>query len=131
MGDDDHFELSPPDAKRLAGMVRKYGRRAVIAAAEKITFHLEGRRPDEALWEDVEWIETRARELRDDGRKHGALHLATHERFVMVTPHDQQNDETKLKKYKRAIQRAREKYAAKRRVLNAERQKLARQSRDD
>lgn len=123
MGESTARKLSPRDGKTLARLVAKYGRRVVVEAAQKVRSSARPgrRRDDEArgeLWAHVEWIEHRAGELRDDGHPHGALHVATHERFLAVTPRDQQNDEVELEKFKRKIQRAREGSAADRRAIS-------------
>ena len=117
--------ISARDMQTLARLVGKYGRRAIVAAAQAVRHPPRAgrRREDEnraELWAHVEWIEERAGELREAGQARGAHRRATAERFLAVEPRERQTAAA-LRGFEKRIKTARGDYAKARRLMAAQR----------
>ncbi|MFD0987807.1 hypothetical protein [Methyloligella solikamskensis] len=118
---DDGIELSPRDKRELARLIGKYGREFVVKVAQKIRYPRRGSPGwGASKWDDVEWIEARADELRNEGVALGALKKATTERFLMITPQLKQTAEN-LKRFEKRIKNARDEWSKAERLIKAAR----------
>jgi hypothetical protein len=111
-------QLTKADTKELARLVGKYGRASIVAAAKRVRTPGPGRPRTSGKWEEVEWVEQRAAEIRESGQKYGAFHQAVSERFLQSVPREEQTAEN-LKKYEKKIKNFRDEWQRIQRIKNA------------